>query len=102
MHGASRLALPRLRVRVLRRSRSSGRFGLRGGGRRALSEDFWVWGFGFRVWGLGDKGLGRRGLGVKGLGFRVKVVGWRLGALSLEDLLSVFGAVSGNFGGSGS
>ena len=36
MHGASRLALPRLRVRVLCRT------GLRGGGCRALSEDFVV------------------------------------------------------------
>ena len=42
MHGASRLALPRLGVRVFCRSRSSGRFGLRCGGCRALSEDFRV------------------------------------------------------------
>ena len=40
MHGASRLALPKCAFFDL--SRISGRFGLRGGGCRALSEDFRV------------------------------------------------------------
>ena len=60
MHGASRLTLPRLPRTC--RSRSSGRFGLRGGGCRALSEDF-IGFIGFRVegfWVLGLRGLGFR------------------------------------------
>ena len=58
MHGASRLALPRLRVRVLCRSRGSGRFGLRGGGCRALNEDFRIQGLGFECLGFGVEGSG--------------------------------------------
>ena len=65
MHGASRLALPRLRVRVLRRSRSSGRFGApRVAVVEPSAKTFGFGVFGFRVWGfrgLGDKGFGAEG-----------------------------------------
>ena len=49
MHGASRLALPRLRVRVFSPLGKLGPLRAPRGGCRALSEDFGVWGLGFGV-----------------------------------------------------
>ena len=49
MHGASRLALPRLRVRVFSPLAKLGPLRAPRGGCRALSEGFGVWGLGFGV-----------------------------------------------------
>ena len=58
MHGASRLALPRLRVRVFSPLAKLGPLRAPCGGCRALSEDFKV--LGSRVEGLGFRALGFR------------------------------------------